>query len=200
MIQTQAAPETKIRLCGPCERDGDSEVAKHWCCQCEDAFCDTCLKYHGRKKKNKAHKILPIEDMEQVSSNVSAVDGCMDHEGQDLAYYCNTHERLCCKFCLFSTHNECKTHTFDEMASIDPSLFDVEKMLVGLNDLDDRANLAMIFHRNQKEALDTSRANVKDKVSKLVTTAKSKLEECQNRFECILDKMQHRKDQRVNRN
>ena len=47
----------ELHKCGPCKSDGNSQEANHYCEQCKEYLCSSCLLQHKRFKVSKDHKI-----------------------------------------------------------------------------------------------------------------------------------------------
>jgi hypothetical protein len=73
-------------------------------------MCDDCLKFHGKQKILKSHYILTMGELLNNPQNVMKfAEGfrCLDHEDEDLKFYCNNHKMACCGMCFLENHKTC---------------------------------------------------------------------------------------------
>ncbi|KAL3890457.1 hypothetical protein ACJMK2_002739 [Sinanodonta woodiana] len=111
VIQCIIPTKSKVeRECDACSSDGSSVTATGFCVVCEEAMCDNCLSVHRKQKISKAHSIFTMEELLNNPQNMMKfAEGftCLNHEDEDLKFYCNDHKIACCGICYFQSHNTC---------------------------------------------------------------------------------------------
>ncbi|XP_045179893.2 E3 ubiquitin-protein ligase TRIM71-like [Mercenaria mercenaria] len=113
-------------LCDPCRFTGNTTVAIKYCTDCNGHLCPNCVNTHMKGKNTKKHTLSFIKT-KRTSSNTRASEGtaqsgksfdtkCLEHT-KPVVSYCLTHDALCCRVCIASTHVECKLQVLSEAAS-----------------------------------------------------------------------------------
>ena len=75
---------------------GCDEAATHGCVQCEDVYCEGCMAYVHRLKKNQAHERLLIADY--LQRKPSPAPTCPTHT-RELEFFCVRCDVLICAYC-----------------------------------------------------------------------------------------------------
>ncbi|XP_038077177.1 E3 ubiquitin-protein ligase TRIM71-like [Patiria miniata] len=96
-------------ICQAC--DEENEAISH-CADCELLLCQDCQKAHQRFNAMKSHKITPLSEAKHPKA--SKKSDCEIHTNRELSLYCNTCEKLICKQCVATNHNE-NTHCFFDL-------------------------------------------------------------------------------------
>ncbi|CAC5368255.1 unnamed protein product [Mytilus coruscus] len=101
-------------FCDICQRMDISKTADAFCPQCEDLLCDVCQNHHKVAKLSNSHQTISIVEYEKLPTFIKNINNkCEDHENI-LEFYCKTHDMLCCKRCLISSHKNCNETTLIE--------------------------------------------------------------------------------------
>ncbi|KAL3884081.1 hypothetical protein ACJMK2_030303 [Sinanodonta woodiana] len=107
-----SSSESKVeRLCNSCRYENMSEPAVHFCFECKEALCETCLKFHRKLSDTKEHKTININEISNNLENLFKLGngfGCPKHVSKEIEYFCRNHDILCCATCLFNQHRDCK--------------------------------------------------------------------------------------------
>ncbi|CAC5383637.1 unnamed protein product [Mytilus coruscus] len=82
-----------LKICEPCNFNGNEVNATHKCEDCEEYLCEDCKKNHLSSKKQRQHKIVPM-----ASSFL-----CINCQGPGIVvkatYFCKNCENLLCEVC-----------------------------------------------------------------------------------------------------
>ncbi|CAG2186788.1 unnamed protein product [Mytilus edulis] len=101
-------------FCDICQRMDISKPADAFCPQCEDFLCGACQNYHKVAKLLNSHQTISIVEYMKLPTFIKNVNiKCADHENI-FEFYCKTHDNLCCKQCLITSHNDCNEITLIE--------------------------------------------------------------------------------------
>ncbi|VDI59110.1 Hypothetical predicted protein [Mytilus galloprovincialis] len=85
-----------------------------FCPQCEDFLCGACQNHHKVAKLLISHQTISIVEYMKLPTFIKNVNiKCADHENI-FEFYCKTHDNLCCKQCLITSHNDCNEITLIE--------------------------------------------------------------------------------------
>ncbi|XP_045195076.2 E3 ubiquitin-protein ligase TRIM71-like [Mercenaria mercenaria] len=119
--------------CVPCFREEIKVPASHYCYECSENVCESCVKLHKKIKSLSNHKLCNLGDGE---SNLAQFDflksltKCPEHQAEEVRYICKDHDQLCCNECAIVRHRKC-----DYMISIADEL---SKLEISDQDLDFR--------------------------------------------------------------
>lgn len=114
--------QTRSESCDGCKSRGDMIKAESWCSQCQEALCQTCLKYHKTNKALKNHRMFNVKDIEDEPTLVRFTEDefCAQHREKRIEMFCKHHDALCCIICVTTNHKQCT------------SVFPVEDMAEGI--------------------------------------------------------------------
>ncbi|XP_063411405.1 uncharacterized protein LOC134694330 [Mytilus trossulus] len=127
-------------FCDVCQNRDLNKSAEEYCPQCEEFLCTECRDYHKLSKSLKVHQTITVDKYNKLPSFIKQMrQNCEEHDSF-LEVYCKSHDSLCCKRCLISSHKECNDTIFvDDFLA--PSsrqqsagLDNVEKVLKDLDD------------------------------------------------------------------
>ncbi|KAL3891412.1 hypothetical protein ACJMK2_003674 [Sinanodonta woodiana] len=111
VLQSILPAKSKVaRLCDACNTEGTTAPAEEFCVVCKEAMCGDCLKIHRKLKMAKDHIILSVEELACNPENVMKLaEGftCLEHDGEDITYYCKDHKIPCCATCFIKSHKLC---------------------------------------------------------------------------------------------
>ncbi|KAL3891434.1 hypothetical protein ACJMK2_003696 [Sinanodonta woodiana] len=111
VLQSILPAKSKVdRLCDACNTEGTTALAEGFCVVCKEAMCGDCLKVHRKLKIAKDHTILSVEELDCNPENVMKLaEGftCLEHDGEDIKYYCKDHKLPCCATCFIKSHKIC---------------------------------------------------------------------------------------------
>lgn len=94
----------------------DNNLATQFCADCEENFCDDCVKAHKRLKITRDHKMTPIENNIQSSRSISTAAGIPTQDlkckrfGGKLSFFCEQTEMLACKECQLADKDKGYTY------------------------------------------------------------------------------------------
>ncbi|KAL3891411.1 hypothetical protein ACJMK2_003673 [Sinanodonta woodiana] len=111
VLQSILPAKSKVdRLCDACNTEGTTAPAEGFCVVCKEAMCGDCLKVHRKQKISKDHTILSVEELDCNPEHVMKLaEGftCLEHDGEDIKYYCKDHKLPCCATCFIKSHKLC---------------------------------------------------------------------------------------------
>ncbi|KAK3611570.1 hypothetical protein CHS0354_018084 [Potamilus streckersoni] len=104
------------RFCEVCLNSSGKSAkrAKKFCVVCEECLCDVCAVCHQNMKISKGHQIITIEEFDNDPENrikrkrLSEGFGCLEHDNDNIKFYCRSHEIACCATCSFLHHKACE--------------------------------------------------------------------------------------------
>ncbi|XP_071150335.1 uncharacterized protein [Mytilus edulis] len=101
-------------FCDFCQNKQLNQSAEEYCPQCEEALCGECRDNHKISKLSKSHQTISIENYNKLPSFIKQISHNCEEHACFLEVYCKSHDSLCCKRCLISSHKECKDTIFIE--------------------------------------------------------------------------------------
>ncbi|XP_071144800.1 E3 ubiquitin-protein ligase TRIM39-like [Mytilus edulis] len=94
--------------CDICQSRHISKTAEEYCPVCEEALCSDCKDHHNLAKATKNHQVISIAEYNKLPAFIREIKQHCDKHGDRFEFFCPTHNELCCKRCITTTHNECK--------------------------------------------------------------------------------------------
>jgi len=84
--------------------DGENE-ATSYCLDCQDYFCEICIRSHKTMKMSKHHQIIPINEMkdeDHLNSNSNSNNQlyCQIHQQKELELFCDDCKLPICPMCV----------------------------------------------------------------------------------------------------
>ncbi|XP_060555784.1 uncharacterized protein LOC132716508 [Ruditapes philippinarum] len=146
-MEVSGRKESSVRLCQPCQRDGDTVQADGYCDNCNEFICTSCTKAHRKLATTKHHVIKPKDE---ISTYESQSDPCTElcdvHVNEIVKFYCQEHDSVGCGDCMVLQHTSCKVQLVSDVSS----------------NYDNSVDLVLIKHRidNLKKNI----ASCKDKI------------------------------------
>lgn len=166
--------------CEPCEQNGDVKLAETWCIECEERYCETCVKYHKVTKISKHHQLISIADRHKAGS-LEIKRNCNEHQ-KKLGFFCTQHDTILCLKCVQLFHSSCdilelndaskgvKTSTalLDLESSIKELLENLETSIHSCKEAGDELKL-------QKEKIEMKIQNFREKINKKLDTLQQQI-------------------------
>src|SRR6218665_451155 len=110
-------------ICDLCSASDESKtgqvpIATMRCLQCQDNYCDGCVKIHQYLKISRDHKFVKIGGDDQTSEIklVQSVKYCSEHSQKPLEYYCAECKKIVCVYCFVERH---KLHYCKAITTVD---------------------------------------------------------------------------------
>ena len=100
--------ETNDIYCGICQGRHITKQAEEYCLRCEEALCIDCIDHHKLFKATKTHQTIPINEYKNLPIFIQQIKQYCDDHGDISEFHCPTHDVVCCKRCITSSHRECK--------------------------------------------------------------------------------------------
>lgn len=142
--------ESSIIYCGSCAFDKVSILATKWCPNCEEGYCDDCVKAHRVNRKLRDHHIISVTDFANITS-LQQNKWCSDHD-KNIDFFCPAHDKIVCVKCVQMSHSACA-----DILSIEHAAKD-SKTSSFLSDIEN--NLSVVIG-NLDKALQHQEQNVK---------------------------------------
>ena len=105
VVSVQRQAKSKATKCSKIRCD---KTAIAHCMKCELFMCETCLEFHGSWPAFVKHTVLWISELtEATAKNHAMLRGkprCSKHESKVLKFYCQTCEKLVCRYCMDFDH------------------------------------------------------------------------------------------------
>ncbi|XP_063415985.1 uncharacterized protein LOC134697632 [Mytilus trossulus] len=100
------ADSDKVTIyCGPCEYEDTTKFASKWCSDCEEGYCDECLRVHKAAKMSRHHHLIAVTEYQKVEQ-LAILQVCQVHQ-KVFEYFCPGHDSLICILCVKSEHSTC---------------------------------------------------------------------------------------------
>src|SRR6218665_3538938 len=108
-----------IIICDMCNvrnegKPGDIPRATMRCVECQDNYCDSCIKVHQFQKLSRNHPFVKIgsETASEMKQRFSTIH-CSKHSQKPLDYYCADCKKIVCVSCFVESHalHKCKDVT-----------------------------------------------------------------------------------------
>src|SRR6218665_291927 len=118
-FKTTLQIESAIIICDMCNvrnegKTGDIPKATMRCLECQDNYCDSCVKVHQFQKLSKIHQLVQIgsEAVSEMKRRFSTKH-CSKHTHKPLDYYCADCKKIVCVSCFVESHasHKCKDVT-----------------------------------------------------------------------------------------
>ena len=100
-----------------CTICGAEEFAKGHCMECDQDFCESCLRSHAGMTATREHHIVSI-GRDNLAGKVSHNQFCKTHTDEKLCYFCTTCQKLVCQHCNMTTHKHHNSKYFAEMTQL----------------------------------------------------------------------------------
>src|SRR6218665_20447 len=97
---------------------GEIPKATMRCLECQDNYCDSCVKVHQFQKVTKHHQMINIgSDVKSEMRRLVSTKSCPKHSHNTLNFYCSECKKIVCVSCFVESHKipDCKdVATVDE--------------------------------------------------------------------------------------
>ena len=92
-------------LCEPCQKKESKTVATVYCESCDEFQCERCSNAHKIYNVMKTHKLM---EAYKHTRQLVGLNLC-DIHNQEIKFYCEEDDQLCCGTCAFLDHRKCDT-------------------------------------------------------------------------------------------
>ncbi|XP_077989935.1 E3 ubiquitin-protein ligase TRIM45-like [Glandiceps talaboti] len=86
----------------------DENDASHFCCDCSQYYCKSCLTVHNKIKVIHSHTVFTTEEYKELKrtkpSSAQPKEFCKVHPQNELKYYCDTCQKPICMECTIFDH------------------------------------------------------------------------------------------------
>ncbi|XP_063424947.1 uncharacterized protein LOC134708388 [Mytilus trossulus] len=174
------ADDSKVK-CGPCEYKRKSERASKLCTECEEGYCNECVKDHKLHKVLRDHRLISINDYFKIADISKKFQRCNTH-GENFEYFSPSQDKVFCFKCLSTSFVGPKDIiTVKEALHSSNTIDDVSNLETKLDDLLKEIEYRIKCHEESAEYID-------DKVDQIIC----KIKEIRNKINKKLDKLEAR--------
>jgi len=169
-VNVEPAPEMHCNTCPGVQ-------ARSFCVDCHEYLCTDCTGYHQRLNALKGHKLLmgdnfpSVEPPQRQAKAPDTFVTCPDHPKEEIKFYCQRHEALCCGVCNVINHEQCtKAYIPDiandfksgpEFSTLNTNIQDTDQLIVkSLDDIDDCLKAVDAFKVDEIEKLRKYKAKI----------------------------------------
>src|SRR6218665_3205101 len=92
-------------------KTGQVPKATRRCLECQDYYCDSCVKVHQFQKVTKHHQMIKIgSDAKSETRRLVSMKSCPKHSHNPLNFYCAKCKKIVCVSCFVESHklHDCK--------------------------------------------------------------------------------------------
>jgi len=111
--------DASVLYCEPC----GNVLAEAFCSDCPEYLCLVCANVHEKQRATKHHRLLRGAAMPpSYSTTITTISDtvrflkCLDHPGEKLKLFCDTHDTACCTVCHLGQHKQCTVLYIPEVA------------------------------------------------------------------------------------
>lgn len=143
--------------CDPCFNKNVTSEAVQYCYECQNNFCQRCMKTHNASFLH--HSLTD-------TGTLSFENSCTKHERNTLDFYCVEHDCLCCPSCIPEEHTSC-----EELVSLKDAAKDIlqssmfQDVYNALSNITTTLDVAITSQDDNIECLENDEATIFDKVA-----------------------------------
>ena len=94
--------------CYLCQGRHITKQEEEYCLRCEEALSADCIDHHRLSKASNTYQAIPTSEYTNVPIFIQQIKQYCDNHGDISEFHCPTHDVVCCKRCITSSHRECK--------------------------------------------------------------------------------------------
>ncbi|VDI63956.1 Hypothetical predicted protein [Mytilus galloprovincialis] len=138
--------------CDICQNRHICKAAEEYCPVCEEALCTDCKDHHKLAKATKNHQAISIDEYNKLPAFIREIKQHCDKHGDRFEFFCPTHNELCCKRCITTSHNECKEcKVIEDFVEFSKSSAAIDEYEQTLKDVEKNAQTAIADRKNNVE-------------------------------------------------
>ncbi|XP_046542332.1 transcription intermediary factor 1-alpha-like isoform X3 [Haliotis rubra] len=119
--------EKKI-FCTDCPDENEAESR---CQECSSYLCTACRSAHRRLRFSKDHTIITLDELfRDPQANFKRSHFCQYHPAQQIEFYCNTDEQLCCVSCCVVDHKDHEIRKLENAADAERATIEKQIQLI----------------------------------------------------------------------
>jgi hypothetical protein len=175
-----------------CSLKKHSEIdAKIYCLKCKSYFCNKCQNHHLEIFEN--HNILNID---KDSKNDFLIDSSLycneNNHNSNLDYYCKSHNKLCCAYCITKLkgkgngqHSDCNICFINDIK--EEKINKLKENIKYLEDIENKFNENMKQLKDFFDKIEKDKEDLKIKVQNIFTKIRSSLNEREEKLLLDID-------------
>ncbi|XP_063410741.1 uncharacterized protein LOC134693765 [Mytilus trossulus] len=154
--------------CDICQSRHISKAAEEYCPVCEEALCTECKDHHNLANASKNHQTISIDEYNKLPAFIREIKQYCEEHGNRFEFFCPTHNELCCKRCITTTHNECKGYKViedfvDKYSKSSAALDEYEQTL---KDVEENIQTAIVDRKYNLEEFKKQKQSFKTQIKK----------------------------------
>ncbi|XP_052680150.1 uncharacterized protein LOC128160887 [Crassostrea angulata] len=171
-----------MKHCMFCKREELTVLAKHWCKSCAEPLCNDCKRFHKRVPILQNHKIVDLNDEENLKEDIDMDENCSIHKEKTLDFFCQDHNKLCCSACFALQHKRCANFdTVDEIVK-NISKDEMKDKLISLSNLVDCISKLRDENKRQYNTLCTQKEDICSLFAKNIEEVKMFLDQAHEQW------------------
>ncbi|CAC5407451.1 unnamed protein product [Mytilus coruscus] len=177
--------------CGPCEYKNESKKASKWCTECEEGYCNECVKDHKLHKILRDHRVISVDDYFKIADLSKSYQRCNTHF-ENFEYFCPSQDKVLCFKCLSTIFTyRCENDIIAIKEAVNSSNIKdyVSNFEKQLDDLLKKVEQRIMCHEEIADYIN-------DKVDRIIC----KIKEIRNKINKKLDKLEARAIDDLKRN
>jgi len=182
--------------------------ATSFCEDCHEYMCTECTSYHKRITATRNHVLMtgdrfpaalpPLRQMKQPF----IFEKCPDHSLEEIKFYCQRHNALCCVACNVSKHEQCSKAYIPDIAdefkngpefkSLNTDIQDSDQLIVkSLADIDNCLRAIDSLRADQIEKLRKYREKIIEYLNKRERELQDEIQEMYDKSTVLLRELQN---------
>jgi len=206
--------DASITYCEPC----GNVPADGYCIDCPEFLCSSCANHHSKQRATKHHKLLRGDDMPsshptsaKPMSDTGRFLKCQQHPDEDLKFFCETHDAMCCMACTVLLHKQCNNvlyipdvaknyKTGQEYVQLTGDMNRTQQMAAKyMADIEEKINKVEQLKTGETQKLEKYRVEVKEYVDKRINELISEVKQVRDNDIDVLND-QHTKSKNIKSN
>lgn len=106
--------DIKLKSNPKCDVCGDKSSADTFCSECDQNYCQFCLKFHTKLQATQSHRVTSIDSNGLTKVTRKAM--CPDHKKEEMKYFCTDCQELICSHCNMTSHKAHESQAVEEIA------------------------------------------------------------------------------------
>ena len=174
--------DASTNYCEPC----GNVLAEAYCLDCPEYLCSTCANVHEKQRISKTHRLLRGTAMPSSHpttpkpvSDTGRFIMCPQHPEDEIKFFCETHDVVCCMACSVVLHKECNNVVYMPEVAQNYKTGPEYKQLIGdLNKTQQLAAQYLTDIKQKMKAVEQLKTTETTKLEKYRAEIKACVEEC----------------------
>jgi len=195
----------RVRYCDVCP----DVLASAICVNCQEYMCTDCSSYHRRITATRGHTLLTGDEFSSRESPEPHADEeeediitkCPIHNKEEIKFYCEKHDTLCCVACNVANHDQCtKSYIHDiaenfsngpEFGKLNTDMQDSDQLIVdSLADIDNCLKSIATLKAGEMDMLRKYRAKINDYLDRRQKELQAEMQHIHDQDVALLHELQ----------